>query len=29
MKKEDGALVQCDGPFATKEECEAHVCIDA
>ncbi len=27
MKEEDGALVQCDGPFATKEECEAHVCI--
>jgi hypothetical protein len=27
MKKEDGALIQCDGPFATKEECEAHVCI--
>jgi hypothetical protein len=29
MKKENGALIQCDGPFATKEECEAHVCIES
>jgi len=23
---EDGSLIQCDGPFRTREECEAHFC---
>ncbi|MEP6676069.1 MAG: hypothetical protein ABJA78_12985 [Ferruginibacter sp.] len=27
MVEKDGALVKCDGPFATQEECEAHTCI--
>jgi len=27
MKEENGSLIQCDGPFATKSECEEHVCI--
>ena len=27
MKLEDGGLVQCDGPFATKSACEQHRCF--
>ena len=27
MKEVDDALIQCDGPFETRLECEAHVCI--
>lgn len=25
---DDGSLERCDGPFATKGECEEHVCLD-
>jgi hypothetical protein len=27
MKEDKGELIQCDGPFATKSECEEHFCI--